>query len=99
MLEIIKSTTFLDLRELDGFCGSFAGNFQRFCCLNINSRGHALQKHPEIKSCSFGSLRSFSQKASDLEKKQSTPKTPKNFMDLESPGKYISIPVPPDPFR
>ena len=28
-------------------------------------------------------------KASDLEKQQSTPKTPKNFMDLESPGTCI----------
>ena len=36
--EKFNSTTFLDLREFDGFCGSFAafcgsfaGNFQRFC--------------------------------------------------------------------
>ena len=28
-------------------------------------------------------------KVSDLERKQSTPKTPKNFMDLESPGHKI----------
>ena len=38
-------------------------------------------------------FRSFSQKGIEFREKQSTPKTPKNFMDLESPGFLISFKI------
>ena len=88
-----KSTTFLDLREFHFFCRSFAafcrslgGNFQRFCWLNLN-RGHAFTQKSNLAVLAVWGV--LIKKASDLEKQQSTPKTPKTFMDLKSPGTYI----------